>query len=70
MTTSNGTGYQHYFPFLPDELRLKTKNIVYPPNLYKGVVWLKTEKLFYLGMQDPVIFYLFFFFFICLFFLA
>ena len=46
------TGYQHHFPFLPDELRLKTNNRLWPLGLYKGVVWEKNPKLFYLGMQD------------------
>ncbi|MFB5945615.1 NAD(P)-binding domain-containing protein [Albibacterium profundi] len=46
------TGYQHKFPFLPDELRLKTKNCLYPGNLYKGVVYNENERLIYLGMQD------------------
>ena len=46
------TGYLHHFPFLPDTLRLKTNNILYPLGLYKGVVWEKNPKLLYLGMQD------------------
>jgi trimethylamine monooxygenase len=46
------TGYLHHFPFLPDELRLKTRNRLYPPRLYKGIVWLDNPKLMYLGMQD------------------
>ena len=46
------TGYQHYFPFLPEELRLKTANRLWPPNLYKGVVWQDNPKFFYIGMQD------------------
>ncbi|PTQ12721.1 potassium transporter [Sphingomonas oleivorans] len=46
------TGYQHNFPFLPDELRLKTNNRLYPLNLYKGVAWQPNPKLFYIGMQD------------------
>lgn len=46
------TGYQHKFPFLPDELRLKTKNSLYPDNLYKGVVFNDNERLLFLGMQD------------------
>ena len=29
------TGYLHYFPFMSDELRLRSRNVVYPPNLYK-----------------------------------
>lgn len=46
------TGYQHKFPFLPDALRLKTKNNLYPDNLYKGVFYNELPKLIYLGMQD------------------
>jgi trimethylamine monooxygenase len=46
------TGYKHHFPFLPDELRLRTPNILYPDNLYMGVVWQDNPRLFYLGMQD------------------
>lgn len=46
------TGYQHKFPFLPDELRLKTKNNLYPDNLYKGVFFNDLPQLIYLGMQD------------------
>ncbi|WP_417370917.1 NAD(P)-binding domain-containing protein [Gelidibacter japonicus] len=46
------TGYQHKFPFLPDEFRLKTKNNLYPDHLYKGVFFNNLPKLIYLGMQD------------------
>jgi trimethylamine monooxygenase len=46
------TGYLHHFPFLEDELRLKTRNRLYPPNLYKGIFWLPNPKLIYIGMQD------------------
>jgi trimethylamine monooxygenase len=46
------TGYQHHFPFLPDDLRLKTANRLATANLYKGIVWTKNPRLFYLGMQD------------------
>lgn len=46
------TGYQHYFPFLPENLRLKTHNRLWPANLYKGVVWQDNPRLFYIGMQD------------------
>ncbi len=46
------TGYLHHFPFLPDDLRLKTHNRLYPPDIYKGVVWINNPKLMYLGMQD------------------
>lgn len=46
------TGYQHKFPFLPDELRLDNHNCLYPDKLYKGVVFNEQPRLFYLGMQD------------------
>jgi trimethylamine monooxygenase len=46
------TGYLHHFPFLPESLRLKTNNRLWPLNLYKGVAWEANPKLFYLGMQD------------------
>ncbi|MFM0099906.1 NAD(P)/FAD-dependent oxidoreductase [Paraburkholderia nemoris] len=46
------TGYQHHFPFLPDELRLKTGNRLWPLNLYKGIFWEDNPGLIYLGMQD------------------
>ena len=46
------TGYKHHFPFLPDDLRLKTANRLAAANLYKGVAWVPNPKLFYLGMQD------------------
>ena len=46
------TGYKHHFPFLPDDLRLKTANRLAAADLYKGVVWNKNSDLFYLGMQD------------------
>ncbi|MGE8227060.1 MAG: NAD(P)-binding domain-containing protein, partial [Stenotrophomonas sp.] len=46
------TGYQHHFPFLPDALTLRTRNRLYPGDLYKGVFWIDNPKLIYLGMQD------------------
>lgn len=46
------TGYQHKFPFLPDNLRLKTQNCLYPDAIYKGVVFNENPQLIYLGMQD------------------
>jgi len=46
------TGYKHHFPFLPDDLRLKTRNRLATADLYKGVAWVKNPDLFYLGMQD------------------
>ncbi len=29
------TGYQHWYPYLPDELRLRGVNEMYNPHLYK-----------------------------------
>ena len=46
------TGYKHHFPFLPDDLRLRTANRLASADLYKGVVWTKNSDMFYLGMQD------------------
>ncbi|SNT12978.1 NAD(P)-binding domain-containing protein [Tropicimonas sediminicola] len=46
------TGYRHYFPFLPDDLRLKTANRLATADLWKGVVYVHNPKMFYLGMQD------------------
>jgi len=46
------TGYQHKYPYLPSELSLKSPNVLYPGNLYKGVVWQQNTNLFYLGAQD------------------
>jgi trimethylamine monooxygenase len=46
------TGYKHAFPFLPDDLRLKTRNRLATADLYKGVAWVHNTRLFYLGMQD------------------
>ncbi|HAA44061.1 MAG: hypothetical protein XD36_2664 [Halomonas sp. 54_146] len=46
------TGYQHHFPFLPDELTLNTNNRLYPEGLYKGIFLEKNPKLVFLGMQD------------------
>ncbi len=46
------TGYKHHFPFLPDNLRLRTANRLAAADLYKGVVFVRNPDLFYLGMQD------------------
>ena len=46
------TGYLHFFPFMAENLKLKTNNRLYPVNLYNGVVWANNPKLMYLGMQD------------------
>ena len=48
------TGYKLEFPFMSEELTLKTDMLLYLENLYKGVLWLKGghNKLMYIGMQD------------------
>ena len=46
------TGYLHNFPFIENDLRLVTKNRLYPSQLYKGIFWLGNPNFMYLGMQD------------------
>lgn len=46
------TGYLHTYPFLPSDLAVNSPNVLYPGNLYKGVVWQQNTNLFYLGAQD------------------
>ena len=48
------TGYLHHYKYLEDSLRLKSPNVLYPPNLYKGTVWLNggNNKCLYVGVQD------------------
>ena len=46
------TGYKHHFSFLPESLRLKTGNRLWPLGLYQGIFWEDNPKLMYLGMQD------------------
>lgn len=46
------TGYLNHFPFMEDSLRLKSRNRLYPPNIYKGIFWWGNPKLMYIGMQD------------------
>ena len=47
------TGYSLEFPFLAEDLRLKTDQLLYPKNLYNGVLWLNggNNKLMYIEMQ-------------------
>ena len=49
------TGYQHHFPFLPEDLRLKTANRLWPLDLYKGVVWENNPKLHVHRHAGPVL---------------
>ena len=46
------TGYLHKYPFLPAELALHSPNNIYPSGLYRGVVWQKNPRMYYLGAQD------------------
>ncbi|EXJ12964.1 MULTISPECIES: NAD(P)-binding domain-containing protein [Nitrincola] len=46
------TGYKHHFPFLGDDLSLKTNNRLWPLKLYKGIFWEDNPQFLYLGMQD------------------
>ena len=46
------TGYLHHFPFMADNLRLRTANRLAAADLYKGLVWNANPNVFYLGMQD------------------
>lgn len=46
------TGYRHHFPFIASPLRLVTRNVLYPPDLYKGVFRTDNPKMMYLSMQD------------------
>ena len=46
------TGYIHHFPFMADDLRLRTANVLASDDLYKGVAWVDNPALFYLGMHD------------------
>ncbi len=51
------TGYRHHFPFMPDNLKLECRNLIHPPDLYRGVQWRGKNdsaagRLFYLGMQN------------------
>merc|ERR1712243_198351 len=38
------TGYLHSYPFLREDLRLKAKNLLYPPGLYKGILDRRREQ--------------------------
>ena len=48
------TGYLHSYPYLSDSLCLKGPNVLYPPNLYKGTLWMKggNDRMLYVGIQD------------------
>lgn len=48
------TGYKKHYPFLGEDLRLKSELTLFPDNLYRGVLWVKggNKKLLYVGSQD------------------
>ncbi|MGB7205136.1 MAG: NAD(P)/FAD-dependent oxidoreductase [Anderseniella sp.] len=46
------TGYLHHFPFMAEDLKLRTANRLATANLYKGVAFVNNPDLFYIGMQD------------------
>jgi len=46
------TGYQHYFPFIGQDLRLTTPNRLWIDTLHEGVVLPSNDRMFYIGMQD------------------
>lgn len=48
------TGYLYHFPYLSNELRLKSKNCFWTDDLYRGIVWKKAggNRLLYMGMHN------------------
>jgi len=46
------TGYKKHFPFLQQDMQLKSKNRLWIDNCYKGIFYEKNPKLMYIGMQD------------------
>ncbi|MGB1234775.1 MAG: NAD(P)-binding domain-containing protein [Planktomarina sp.] len=46
------TGYHHHFPFMAEDLKLRTANRLATADLYKGVALNANPDLFYIGMQD------------------
>jgi len=50
------TGYLHHFPFMATDLKLRAAGRFSMDTLYKGVVWVDNPKLYYLGMQNAVMF--------------
>ena len=48
------TGYMNHYPWFEDSLRMNAPNTLYPPNLYKGTLWMNggNNRLLYVGIQD------------------
>jgi len=46
------TGYEHHFPFLPEQYTIESGNRYITNNLYKGIFHEKCPKLMFLGMMN------------------
>jgi len=46
------TGYLHDFPFMSEELRLKTRNRMVPDDMFNQCQFIENPRVFYAGMQD------------------
>jgi len=46
------TGYLHSFPFMADDLKLVTQNLLWVDKLWKGIAWVNNPRLLYLSMQN------------------
>jgi len=46
------TGYVHHFPFMREDICLRTSNRLWCDTLHDGIVWPSNHRLFYIGMQD------------------
>ena len=49
------TGYQYYFPFMEDRLKLHTEDWVICTGLYKSTFLFSDPNVMYIGMQDQFI---------------
>ena len=55
MTLHSISGYIHHFPFMSEDILLKTENSFCPENLYQQCVLLKNPKVFYMGMANQAL---------------
>ena len=48
------TGYLHHYPYLEENIRLRSPNVLYPHKCYKGIVYTEggNNKVLYCGIQD------------------
>merc|ERR1712218_627307 len=63
------TGYLHSYPFLREDLRMKSRNLLYPAGMYKGMVWTAGNLAVVVVLVLDVLLLLMFFFLVLLFFL-